>query len=787
MATPTASDKWVGQPIPVFEDRRFVTGRGTYVDDITLPRTLHAAYVRSPHAHARIVSIDATAALAAAGVVGVFTAADFEGVVAPMTTDPGTKGLKPMTSHPLAVGKARFVGDPVAVVVARDRYTAEDAADLVEVEYEPLPAAVDTYAALEPGAPIVDESLGDNVIFRGELESGDLAGAFAAADRIVKLKLSQHRQTQSPIETRGYLASWDPASERLLFYSSTRRPHLVRTWVATLLGLPENKVRVIAPDVGGAFGQKFPLYREEIGVAALALKLGQPVKWIEDRRENLVASQHAREEFVELEAAVKNDGEILGVKARIIYDMGSYTMHTVARNGPPMAAGRMVPGGYKYQNYRYEALAVASNKAPQGAYRGPWGPISTWAAEGLADAIARELKLDPANVRRRNIIRKEDLPFKTASGNTYQAVSLDESLEKALSAAGYEEFRRQQAELRQQGRYLGLGISVCIEPTASGTARAGTPWAGYDSATVRIEPNGQVTAAVGLHSHGQAHETTFAQVIADVLGVTPTEVTLLHGDTASTPYGMGTGGSRSGIVGMGSCTLAAQQVKDKLLRLAGHVLEAAPEDLELAGGKVSIRGIPDKSIPLARLANLAYFKPFELPKGMEPGLEATSRYEPPAATFANATHICVVEVDAETGMVTIQRYVIAEDVGNVINPLVVDSQVHGGIANAIGGVLLEHIVYDEQGQMLSATYADYLLPTMTEVPRFQIEHIVTPSIGTIGGLKGVGEGGTIAAPAAICNAVSDALEPFGVFVTEQPLSPARVLSLIQAARGSGTR
>lgn len=777
--------RFVGQRIQRSEDARFLMGRGRYVDDVKLPGMAHAAFLRSSHSHAKIIKVDAGKALALPGVFAVYTGPELRTkLAAPMVVPGHPPHTKTTRAFPLAVGRVRFVGDPVAVVVAANRYIAEDAAELIEVEYEPLPVVMDMEKAIEPGAPLVDEDMGDNIIAHSERSIGDVESAFQSADKVVSAVFRQHRQTNVPMETRGCVAYWDVARQTLDFYLSTQMPHGVRDVLARLLGLPVHKIRVVAPDVGGGFGQKGAVYPEEIVMCLISRELGRPVKWIEDRRENLMASNHAREETCYLDVAAKNDGTILGIKAKYFGDAGAYP---ILPFGATIAAGfatTLIPGPWKFSHYAFESYVVATNKCALAPYRAPW-MISSVVNEGMMEIIAQELGLDSVEVRRKNIIRQADQPYQSPTGFPFAFVSVDKTLEKALEMVGYPQFREEQKKARQQGRYLGLGLGTFIEPGAIGTqmfAAMGIAGAAWDSATVRVEPSGQVTVMVGISSHGQSHETTMAQIVAEELGVRLEDVVILHGDTARDPYGPGTYGSRSAVAGGGATLNAARTVREKAFRIAGHMLEAAPEDLELRGeGQIGVKGVPDRGTTLAEIARMVHFDILKLPEGEEPGLEATGRYDPPPISFSNATHACLVEVDIETGQVKINKYVAVEDCGTMLNPLVVEGQVLGGIAQGIGGVLFEHVAYDEHGQFLTGTFMDYLLPTATEMPRVALEHIETPSPYTPYGAKPVGEGGVLGSAPAILNAIADALAPLGVRVTEQPLGPSQIRDLLRQA------
>jgi carbon-monoxide dehydrogenase large subunit len=766
------------------EDPRFVTGRGRYIDDLSLPGMLHAAFVRSPHPHARIRRIDPTSALAVPGVVAVATGRDLAQWTRPLTV--GTQGVLPMTMTALPVDKVRFVGDPVAVVVATDRYAAEDAAARVMVEYEPLPAVADFAAAVVPGAPPVDDDLPTNLICDQSFEYGDPAAAFAAADTTVEAEFHQHRQTHAPLETRGCIAAWDLGRQHLTLYESGQVPHPLRTGLAARLGLSENQVRVVMPDVGGGFGQKIPLWREQLSVCALSRRLGQPIKWIEDRRENLTAACMAREESVKVRAAVGGDGKVLALEALITSDFGAYAFYP--GNYMMRVVGMLLPGPYDIRHYRYRIRVAVTNKCPAGPMRAPMA-ITTWVTEGTMDAVARRLGLDPVAVRRANLIPDEQ-PYRSVTGELYEALSSRAAMKRALERIRYEAFRAEQPAARAQGRLTGIGVANVVESTTYGSAfyrSAGIPGSGHETAVVQIEPSGAVRASVGIMNNGQGYETTIAQTVAAGLGVSPEVVAVRLGDTDVAPYGMGTRGARGAVAGAGTAYLTARALRDKVLAIAGHLLEASPDDLRIADGRVTVTGAPDRGLTLGEVARTAYLNPLALPRGMEPGLTLTKAYDPPPMTYSNATHACVVEIDPDTGAPRILRYVVVEDAGTLINPMVVDGQILGATAMALSGTLLEQVVYAPDGQNLTGTFMDYALATASDVPAIEIEHIQTPNPRTPLGLKGMAEGGVMGAIAAVAGAVQDALVHRGVTADHLPLSPARILTWLQAPTLGGAQ
>ena len=773
---------YVGAALSPREARKLVLGRGSYVGDLTAPGLLHAAFVRSTHAHARLGRIDVDAARRAPGIAAVLTGVDLARMTSTLRIAPPIEGLLPMEMPTLPIDKVRFVGDLVACVIGEDRSQVEDACALVDVTYESLPAVVDPEHAEDPGRPLVDDAVPANRPYRGVFAHGDVESAVRAADRTVAVRFHQGRQTHAPLEPRGCLASWLPGDDTLTFWHSTQIPHPMRSALAARLGIPESAVRVITPDVGGGFGQKIPLYREELTVAAASRLLGRPVRWIETRRENLLAALHAREDIVDVRAAVKSDGTILGLDVEILADFGAYAYFPA--NYMARVVGMMIPGAYRLRDYRYALRAVLTNKCPSGPYRAPM-LICSWVTEGTIDAVARALGLDPIDVRRRNMLSEADLPYTTATALTYRSVFPRETLERALVKFDYADRRREQADARAAGRIVGIGVATYIEPNTYGSEfykTAGIPGSGHDAAIVRIEPSGAVSAQIGVVSQGQGHLTTVAQVLADALSVPLAQIQVRAGDTAAAPYGMGTRGSRGGVVSAGAALGAAQIVKQKLLRIAAHVLEAPLEDLELVDGRVTVRGAPASGLTVAELARKAYLAPTELPPGMEPGLEATYAFDPPALTFSSGTHVCQIEIDAETGCVTIPRYMIVEDCGRMLNPRVVEGQLHGATAQGLGGALCEEVVYDASGQNLSATFMDYAIPTAAGLPSFEVEHLERPDPGTPLGMKGMAEGGVMGASAAISNAVADALAPLGVGAGRQPFTARRLAEALGARR-----
>jgi carbon-monoxide dehydrogenase large subunit len=770
--------RWIGQRMPRREDPRLVTGRGRYVDDHQQAGMLHATFVRSPAARGRIVALDASAARKAPGVIAVLTAADvnspdhqfWQTMTGPEQRTPG---------RVLADGDVRYAGEPVALVIAESRYLAEDAAELVDLEIVPLPAVIDMHEALRTGERVHIELDSNIAAALPELEIPGLAERFAGAAHVVAETFGQHRYLCVPMETRGIVAQWDPWTEQLEIVLSGQGVHEPRLFYARMLGIPEDSIRVTMGDVGGSFGQKMFPMREEHAIVIAARAVGErPVKWIEDRVENLISGGHAREESLRVEVAVDGDGMLLAGRAHHLENVGAYPTPGDGQNGV-MSAG-MFPGPYRWGgpgSVAYSGQAVYTNTCGHCAYRGPW-MMETVAREQMMDVVARRLGIDPLEIRRRNVISQGDLPFTTPTTLVYETVSPAETLEQAAELIGYEQFRRDQEAARAEGRLLGIGLSLYVEP------QMGFGILGTEAATIRVEPSGKVNVYMSTGSHGQSVETTMAQIVADEMGVAISDIRIIQGDTRATPYGAGTGGSRTGAIAGGAAHAAAQAMRQKVTTMAGRLLEAAPGDIEMAGSIATIKGDPDgPKAALAEIAAAAYLNTDALGPDIEPGLEVSRRYKSPVFMFSNACHAVTVEVDRVTGQVRILRYVVSEDCGNMINPMIVEGQIAGGIAQAIGGVFYEHMIYDSDGNPLTTTFMDYLLPTAAEIPDFEYGHVITPS-HTPGGYKGLGEGGAIASPPALLNAVSDALAPLGVTLTDQALSPDKVLALIEAAAAS---
>jgi carbon-monoxide dehydrogenase large subunit len=760
--------RFVGQSVRRREDPRLLTGHGRFVDDVMFPGMLHCTFVRSDIARGRITRVDVSAARALDGVHAVFTAADL---------NPHAETLQPTLLlempgaplRPLADGDVRFVGEPVALVVASSRYVAEDAAELVEVDVESEPAIVDVEMALAPGAPLVHPERDSNVGAEMEFPIAPELQALldGGAPHVIRRSFRQHRHTPVPMETRGIVAQYEPSAGEMRVWMSTQNPHEAKQAIARVAGIPAHLVRVQAPDVGGGFGQKFFAQREELTVALAARRLGRTLKWIEDRRENLIASNHARTDVADCVFALGADGTLLGSYIDHVEDSGSFPVG--ASGGAGALVGILFTGPYKVPLASMRTRSVWTNTCARGAYRGPW-MFETVAREQMVDAVARELGIDPLEWRRANVVPTAELPYTLPTGLTLEMVSPADTLEQAAAIIDYDEFRlAQQRALTEDGRLLGIGIGLYVEPSTGMMDPMGT-----ETAVVRVNPNGQVTVALGTGAHGQGIETTMAQVVAEELGIDFDDVTVLQGDSAVTAYGRGTGGSGTAVIAGNACRDACALVRAKAIRIAAHLMEAAPEDLEIIDAQVTVKGTPTRAVAWHEVARIAHLETARLPDGMEVGLEATATFKAPPFSWSNACHACTVEVDPATGRVDILRYVVSEDCGVMINPMIVEGQVAGGVVQGIGGTLYEHFVYDDDGNPLTTTFMDYLLPTTTEVPTIEYGHIETPS-PTPGGHKGMGEGGAIGSPPAVFNAVADALALVDATIDRTPLTPDAIL------------
>jgi carbon-monoxide dehydrogenase large subunit len=778
----------IGERVRRKETQRFITGTGRYVDDLLPPGTLHAAFVRSSCAHAKIRSIDAEAARSMPGVRAVFTGEEIAQHVKPLRVG-GSSVLRPVKLYPLAVDKVRYFGEPLAVVVADNRYLAEDAVEAVSVECDLLPAVIDPEAAMEPGAPCVHEDAGSNIVYKYHFATDGIDKIFQDADVVIKEKIRSHRITACPIEPRAYLAHYNKDEDSLTMWSATANPHSLRGRIAEILDFPEGKIRVIAPDVGGSFGVKIQTYQEELLLPYLSLKLGCPIKWCETRVEHMRNGRHGRDQIHHIEMALKKDGTMLAIRDKIIADMGStYTVdHSI------MAAALYMTGVYQIENYAVDAFGVSTNKTTHGSLRGIGKADASYILERLVDIAARELQLDPIEIRLKNFIPAEAFPYRNATGALYDSGQYHLALKRTTEIAGYERLRKEQAELRKKGIYRGIGVALVMEPTSSSRIHA---TGGYASCRLRIDPTGAATVFSSMGEQGQGHETTIAQIIASQTGVPFDKITVIHGDTLPTPYGFGTGSSRSSVVLMPSAWVAGKLMRDKILGIAARRLTVAPEKLEIGDGKVFAKENADQSIALMEIVRTAYGAIHLLPENMEPGLEVTGYFVNPNidytpdekgrmntfSSYPYAAVIAVVDVDIETGKIKIVKYCTVHDCGNMINPQIVDTQQQGSIVQGIGAALYEELRYDEEGQLLTSTLMDYRLPSVEEVPALELEHIITPNPFTPLGAKGAGETGMLGPPPALCNAVEDALSPFGVKIRQTPLTPDRVLDLIEKAQ-----
>jgi carbon-monoxide dehydrogenase large subunit len=773
MAISAPLPKLMGQPVKRREDPRLITGSSQYVDDIQLPGMLHIVFVRSPYGHAKINSIDTAAALKVPGVVAVYTAKDLEGATTgPLPYEFGWEpfqNVKNMERGPLATDKVRYVGDPIAAVLAETRYAARDGAGAVEVDFEPLPAVIDPEKAMEDGAPLLYEEFGTNLGHTISQSHGDIDGAFATADKVVTLKVVNQRLLPTAMETRGCLADWRAGrpgdTGEMTVWTSTQVPHAVKTKLSALLGIDENKMRVIAPEVGGAFGNKIDVSPEETLTAISAMRLGRPVKWSETRSENFQAAMHGRGQVDIIEVAARKDGRITGLKVTAICDIGGYYQYLSPLMG--MLTGLMLPGPYDIENVSFELKGVLTNKTPVGAYRGAGRPEATYLLECAIDKVAHELGLDPAEVRRINFIPPDKFPYKTPFGANYDTGEYVKALDKALEVADYARLREEQKQARAEGRIVGIGVGAYVEICGFG------PW---ESATVRVEASGKVMVHTGTSPHGQGTETAMAQIVGDSLGVGIDDVVVLHGDTAMTQTGVGTFGSRGAAVGGGAMAVAVEQVQAKAKRIAAEALEVSLEDIEISTSGFAARGVADKNITLGQIAARAYGG--AVPEGDEPGLEATRFFKPSDSVFPFGVHIAVVEIDKDTGRVTFKKFVAVDDVGNVINPLLLDGQRHGGIAQGAAQALTEEVVYDEDGQLLTGTLSDYAIPTAQILPMFELDRTVTTTDRNPLGVKGVGEAGTIGSTPTLRNAVLDALLPFGITDLDMPATSLKMWKLI---------
>ena len=813
-----APERYMGGGLPRKEDPNLVTGKANWTDNIKIPGMVHLALLRSPFARAKVTHLDVSAALEQPGVVAAFTGEDLK------EEWPGGVPCGAMVSEhqntpffpPIVTDEVRYVGDVVAVVVASDRYTAQDALEFIEVDYEPLDAVVNMEEALKEDSPLVHEDLGTNECFtytanvgntdelfdrtddpgdkgaaiRGpEVEGGgDTGEAFARADVVIKERYIQQRLLPTAIEPRAVVAYQEPGHQGYVMYSATQVPHLAKIVMSMATGIPEQKIRVVAPDVGGGFGSKLNLYREEILAFVLAKRLGTPVKWVEDRSENYQATIHGRGQIQDIELAANSDGKILGMRVKLLDDMGAYLQ--LLTPAIAISGAALFPGVYNFDAFSIEVKGVFTNLTPTDAYRGAGRPEACYAIERAMDSLARELDMDPTEVRRRNFFEPFDEPTANVAGLQFDSFNLQGVLDRAIELADYEGLREEQRRRRENNDpvQLGIGFSTYTEICGLGPSQAlaglGLGGGGWEAANVRMLVTGKVEVATGTSPHGQGHETSWSQIAADALGVTPDDVEVIHGDTASVPFGRDTYGSRSLAVGGIAVYHACNKIIEKGKKIAAHMLEASPDDIEFEGGRFSVAGSPDQNVTIQDVSGAAYLGA-DLPEGMEPTLNETMTYDPPNFTFPFGAHICVTEVDTETGSVKLRDYYAVDDCGPVINPTIVDGQLHGGLAQGIAQALYEGVIYDEDGNLLTASMVDYMIPGAPELPNYTLDRTVTPSPTNVMGVKGIGEAGTIGSPPAVINAVIDALEPFGVTHIDMPASPMRVWGAIQAAQDGG--
>lgn len=800
--------KYVGQRVKRTEDPRLIQGLGHYVDDVRLPDTLHVVFLRSMYAHARITSIDVSEASHAPGVVAVYTGKDVAAKIGQVPCAAALPGLKIPDYRVLATDHVVFVGQPIAAVVATDRYAAQDAIDLIMIDYQELPVVVDVEKAAKEGGPLVYEEYGDNIAYKLTAGEGDIDAALQNSDRVITQRIAHQRLAPIAMEGRGVLARYFPGEQELTVWSSTQIPHLLRTQLAIMIGMPENKLRVITPEVGGGFGSKLNVYAEEALLGWISIQLGKPVKWIETRRENMQSTIHGRGQVGYVDIGCMNDGTLTGLRYNVFADLGAY--HQLLTPAIPTLTGLMLSGSYKIPAIQINVTGVFTNKMATDAYRGAGRPEATYVVERAVDLVAAELGMDTVDVRRKNFPAPDEFPFKTATGLFYDSGDYNAALDKALAMADYKNLREEQKKAREQGRLIGIGLSTYVEICALGPSQA-MPAGGWESATVRIEPTGTVTILTGASPHGQGQETSFAQIAADELGVDLNAITVIHGDTGIVQYGIGTFGSRATAVGGTAVFIALEKLKEKATNIAAHMMKtdasnvvfkegrftkqaakaasagagasAAPEP-DVPVGEAPAGALPEpdtggNSVTIQDVALAAHIAR-DIPPGSEPGLSATYFFEPTNFTFPFGTHIAVVEVERETGDIKFLRYIAVDDCGKVINPMLVDGQVQGGIVQALGQAMYEEVVYDEQGQLVTGTLMDYAVPKASMIPWMELDRTETPSPVNPLGVKGVGEAGTIGATPAIVNAIVDALSPFGIRHLDMPVRPEVVWRIVSA-------
>ena len=782
------SSRIFGSGIKRREDPRLITGEARYTDDIKLPGLLHMAVVRSPYAHANIISIDASAAEAMDGVLAVFTGEDIDLAAIPTAWLIPDSELKTPDHPALAKGKVRYVGDGVAIVLAEDRYLAQDAADVVAVEYEELPAVIDPQQAAQDGAPQLFDDVENNIAFRWVMGDKDASDAvFENADVVVSDTIVQQRLLPTAMEPRAAMAQYSPATQELTLWCTSQNPHIHRFIISAVTGLSENRVRVIAPEVGGGFGSKIPCYPDEALVSWAAMKMNRPIKWTETRSENYLITIHGRDHIQQAEMAADQSGKILGVRATVYAGMGGY-LSTAAPGIPTILHGLLYVGPYTIPSAYCESIGVMTNATPTDAYRGAGRPEATFLLERMMDMVANELDMDPVELRRQNLIPKFEDGHEVATSLIYDSGDYPAAFEKALGIAGYAAFRKQQAQARENGRYLGIGVTAYTEMCGLGPSQVagavGFQGGLWESAIVRVTPTGKVQALIGASPHGQGSETTLAQIIGDELGFPVEDIEIVHGDTNETPMGWGTYGSRTTPVTGAALAKAARKLKDKAKTLAAHLMEAAVEDIEYEDGKFVVKGSPDKFQTIQDVVLMATLA-WNMPEGMDPGFEESQFYDPPNFVYPFGTHIAIVEVDADTGDIDLQRYIAVDDCGPQINPEIVQGQIHGGVVQGVAQALCEGVIYDENGQLLTGSMMDYTLPRADMFPNFELDETVTPSPHHPIGVKGVGETGTIASTPTVYNAVLDALAPLGVSKIDMPMTSFKVWNAIQQSNANG--
>ena len=789
--------KLIGHSQKRREDFSLLIGKGTFVEDLNLPDTLHVAILRSPYAHAKIKKINVDKVLSRKGIVSLLTGKDSIITSRPLPQTVFLPGMKIANCYSLATDKVHFVGEPVAAVVGTSKGEAEDALEYFEVDYQPLKPVVDAEKAMQPDAPILYKDWGDNIRLKYKFEGGNIENAFTKADTVVKERFARHRYTAAPIEGRAQVVFYDPVYNTLTVWASTQALHILRSLLAESLDFPENRIRVIVKNVGGGFGPKLPLYQEEVLICQLALKVGKPVKWIESRREHLMAAAHSRQQVHYIEAAVTKKGKILGIKDRIIADLGASTPQPGL--GSMLATISLIPSGYNIKNYSYDLSCVQTNKMAYGAVRGFGKADSNFIMERMINRIAQKLNIDPAEIRLRNFIQPDEFPYTSATGFIYDSGNYPKCLNLCLDMIGYTEFKKSQIKLRKKGVYQGIGLAFMLEPSAN--AVPNSYHCGHEGATIKMDPSGKVTLFVGVSSQGQGHETALSQIVADELCLPYDDIQVVEGDTSLCPYGLGAWASRFAIAGAGSTILACRKLKKKMKKIASSLLDTNVGQLAFKDQRIYVKHDAKKFVHYSDITNAAYKSIHKLPKGVDPTLDVTARYIIPKIQYipdskgrmnlypseTAGMYAVIIEVDRETGVIKILKQVFVDDCGNMINPMTVDGQIMGGIAQGIGGSIFEELVYNEEGQLLSSTFQDYLMPTASCIPELKIAHVTTPSPITLKGFKGVGEGGCIPPPPALANAIEDALSPFRVKMLKQPLSPQNVWTAIKSASKQKSR